>query len=45
MDWIEQLFGVSPDVGDGSFEAAIVAVCGAIAVVAVLRRYQRPMRQ
>jgi hypothetical protein len=27
MDWIEQLFGFSPDGGDGTTEALIVFVC------------------
>jgi ABC-type sugar transport system permease subunit len=27
VDWIEKLFGFSPDGGDGSAEAAIVFVC------------------
>jgi hypothetical protein len=27
MDWIETLFGVSPDGGDGSTEALIVVAC------------------
>jgi hypothetical protein len=35
MDWIEKLFGLSPDNGDGSLEAAIVAVCG-FAVLAII---------
>jgi hypothetical protein len=35
MDWIEKLFGVSPDNGDGSFEAVIVALCG-FAVLAII---------
>jgi hypothetical protein len=27
MDWIEQLFGLSPDGGDGSAEVLIVLAC------------------
>jgi hypothetical protein len=27
MDWIEQIFGFSPDGGDGSTEALIVVAC------------------
>jgi hypothetical protein len=27
MDWIERLFGFSPDGGDGSSEAAIIFAC------------------
>jgi hypothetical protein len=34
MDWIEQLFGFSPDGGDGTTEAMIVlAACVVLAVV------------
>ena len=34
MDWIEQLFGVSPDNGDGSLEMVIaLAVTVAVAIV------------
>jgi hypothetical protein len=35
MDWIEKLFGFSPDNGDGSFEALVVAVCG-FALLAII---------
>lgn len=35
MDWIEQLFGVSPDNGDGTLEMAI-AFAVAVAVVVVI---------
>jgi hypothetical protein len=35
MDWIEKLFGWSPDNGDGSLEAVIVALCG-FALVSVI---------
>jgi hypothetical protein len=27
MDWVERLFGVSPDGGDGTSEAAVVFAC------------------
>ena len=27
MDWIEQIFGLSPDGGDGSTEALIILAC------------------
>jgi hypothetical protein len=38
MDWIEQLFGFSPDGGDGSAEVLIVlACCIALAGVIVWR--------
>ena len=34
MDWIEQLFGFSPDGGDGTTEAMIVlAACAVLAAV------------
>ena len=35
MDWIERIFGIAPDGGDGSIELAIVVaatVCAAAAV-------------
>ena len=32
MDWIEQLFGIDPDMGSGSLE---MLIAGAIVVVAV----------
>jgi hypothetical protein len=37
MDWIEKVFGFSPDGGDGTAEAAIVFACVIVlaAVVAV----------
>jgi hypothetical protein len=38
MDWIEQLFGFSPDGGDGTTEALIVvAACAVIACVIYMR--------
>jgi hypothetical protein len=41
MDWIEQLFGISPDGGDGTTEAMIVVVVGiAIAVILYVRGSQ-----
>ena len=37
MDWLEQLFGLNPDGGDGSMEALIIAAVVLVAVtVAVL---------
>jgi hypothetical protein len=34
MDWIEQLFGISPDGGDGTIEAMIVfAACIVVGAV------------
>jgi hypothetical protein len=35
MDWIEQLFGLSPDGGDGTAEAVIV-LCACVAVAALI---------
>lgn len=35
MDWIEKLFGIAPDNGDGSAEAAIVLAV-ALVVAAML---------
>ena len=45
MDWIEQLFGISPDGGDGSLEALIVAGFCTIVVTLIALRFRRPMRQ
>ena len=41
MDWVERLFGLSPDGGNGSFEAMIsiaVALVLALAAAGVLSR-------
>ena len=47
MDWIEQIFGISPDGGDGSTE--MLYVVAAVAVAAVIywrvflfRRVRKP---
>jgi hypothetical protein len=45
MDWIEQLFGISPDGGDGSLEALIVTACCAIVLLIILGYFRRPLRQ
>lgn len=38
MDWIEQLFGFSPDGGDGTTEAIVVFVaCVVICIVIYMR--------
>jgi len=49
MDFIEKLFGISPDGGDGSTELIIVAVIVIVAIVArsrshvgAWRRQRRP---
>ena len=39
MDFIEQIFGVSPDNGDGSFE--IVVVLAVLAVAAAFYAWRR----
>jgi len=43
MDWIEQLFGVAPDNGDGSLELLIMLVVAAVIVVTVIW-FVRPAR-
>ena len=35
MDWIEQLFGLNPDGGDGSIETAIVVAVVVVGVTVV----------
>ena len=42
MDWIERIFGVSPDGGDGTTEASVVV--GAIAIVALMIGASRRFR-
>jgi hypothetical protein len=38
MDWIESLFGLSPDGGDGTTEAMIVfAACAVIGIIIYAR--------
>ena len=48
MDWIERLLGISPDGGNGSFEALLASLVGvAIIVVAaavIARRRSRTAR-
>ena len=48
MDWIERLFGISPDGGDGSTEmlylVAVAAIVGLILGRAVLARHARKRR-
>jgi hypothetical protein len=39
MDFIERIFGVSPDNGDGSTEMLYIAVVLAIVALFVARRY------
>jgi hypothetical protein len=33
MDWIERIFGISPDNGDGSAETAVVATACVIVLI------------
>jgi hypothetical protein len=48
MDWIEKIFGMSPDNGDGSFEAMIVAfscvIASAVIVVTVPKLRDHALR-
>ena len=37
MDWIEKLFGISPDGGDGTTEAMFLIAALAVAAVIVFR--------
>jgi hypothetical protein len=41
MDFIERMFGISPDGGDGSTELMIIAVFVLIAVIATWRWLSR----
>jgi hypothetical protein len=46
MDFIEQLFGFSPDGGDGSFEFLLFALpIGGLCYLAYRRRQKRLRRQ
>ena len=45
MDWIEQLLGFSPDGGDGSTEAIIVAACCTIVLMLIVFRFGQPLRR
>jgi hypothetical protein len=38
MDWIEKLFGFSPDSGDGSTELFVVLVCSTVLALAIIWR-------
>jgi hypothetical protein len=44
VDWIERLFGISPDGGDGYFEWVIVLFVAFLVAAAVLRRVIGPRR-
>ena len=41
MDWIERLFGVAPDNGDGSLELLIFVALVAIVAIGILWRIPR----
>jgi hypothetical protein len=44
MDFIERLFGISPDGGDGSLEALILLAITVVLMLAAWRRWQRADR-
>jgi hypothetical protein len=41
MDWIERLFGVAPDNGDGSLESLIFVALVAVVTIGLLWRIPR----
>jgi hypothetical protein len=41
MDWIEQLFGISPDGGDGTTEGLIVTACCIVVLVLLIVRFPK----
>jgi hypothetical protein len=41
MDWIEKIFGISPDGGDGTLEATIVAACSVGFIALLIVRFPR----
>lgn len=41
MDWIEQLFGIDPDMGSGSLELLIAGAVVIVAVGLIASRMQR----
>jgi hypothetical protein len=45
MDWMESLFGWSPDNGDGSFEALVFVSIMAIMMLVILALASRQLRR
>ena len=45
MDWVEQIFGINPDGGDGSLEAVIVAGCCTVIVALIVLRFRGPIQE
>ena len=46
MDFIEKIFGISPDGGDGSFEFLLFLIpISLIVVIALMRRRRKAQRQ
>lgn len=45
MDWIEELFGISPDAGTGTLEALIAGTAVAVILGAVFALRSRAARQ
>ncbi len=45
MDWIEELFGISPDAGSGTLEATIAAVVALVVLGGVFGLRARTARK
>jgi hypothetical protein len=41
MDWIEQIFGLNPDGGDGSTEILVVLACTIVLAAVIVARIPR----
>jgi hypothetical protein len=41
MDWIEKLFGISPDSGDGSTEAWFAVAAGLVVLAILVARFPK----
>jgi len=37
MDWIEKIFGLNPDGGDGTTETMLVIACAVLAIAAAMQ--------